>query len=111
VALHRGDYFSDRMDRLIETGLESTAEDFEEVASSDNSAEIEFTCPPNSLATLTSAVSAPGISSELLSSELIYAPLQGLEPPDETIEAKIADLVDALEEDDDTLRVWTTLDT
>jgi len=111
VALDRGDDFSDRMDQLIETALEFTAEDFEEVASSENSAEIEFTCPPNSLATLTSAISAPGVSSELLSSELIYAPLQGLEPPNEIIEAKMADLVDALEEDDDTLRVWTTLDT
>ena len=129
MALDRGDDFSDRMDQLIETALEFTAEDFEEVASSENSAEIEvwsiyfesiysqvdfrlkFTCPPNSLATLTSAISAPGVSSELLSSELIYAPLQGLEPPNEIIEAKMADLVDALEEDDDTLRVWTTLDT
>lgn len=41
MALDRGDDFSDRMERLIETALESTAEDFEEVDSSNDSAEIE----------------------------------------------------------------------
>ena len=72
---------------------------------------LKFTCLPNALATLTSAVAAPGLSREVLASELVYAPLQEGMPPDETIEAKIADLVDDLEEQEDTLRVWTTLDT
>jgi transcriptional/translational regulatory protein YebC/TACO1 len=63
------------------------------------------------LATLTSTVTAPGISRELLSSELVYKPSVKAGPPEETIAAKIADLVDALEEEEDTLRVWTTLDT
>jgi transcriptional/translational regulatory protein YebC/TACO1 len=70
----------------------------------------KFTCPPHTLTRLTSAVTAPGISNELLSSELIYAPLEEGESPDEGMEAQITDLVRALEEDEDTLRVWTTLD-
>ena len=128
VALDRGDDFSDRMERLIETALESTAEDFEEVDSSNGSAEIvvwtffiltifvvdsrlKFTCPPNSLATLTSAVAASGLSREVLASELVYTPSGESPLPDETIEVQIADLVEDLEEQEDTLRVWTTLDT
>jgi len=111
VALDRGDDFSDRMERLIETALESTAEDFEEVDSSNGSAEIVFTCPPNSLATLTSAVAASGLSREVLASELVYTPSSESALPDETIETQIADLVEDLEEQEDTLRVWTTLDT
>lgn len=41
VNLIRGDGFDGRMERLIETALESTAEDFEELNASNESAEIE----------------------------------------------------------------------
>lgn len=41
VALDKGDDFHDRMERLIETALEASAEDFEELNSTDGSAEIE----------------------------------------------------------------------
>ena len=70
----------------------------------------QFTCPPNALGQLTAAVAAPGSSSELLASELVYTALQRT-PPDPDLHSKISDLVDALEENEDTLRVWTTLDT
>ena len=50
------------------------------------------------------------MSRGVLSSELIYTPLQASEPPDEELAQKIGDLVGELEEDEDTLRVWTTLD-
>jgi translational activator of cytochrome c oxidase 1 len=72
---------------------------------------LKFTCPPNTLGRLTSAVVAPELSAELLSSELIWTPLQQSSPVDEIVEAKIIDLVDDLEQHEDTLRVWTTLDT
>jgi translational activator of cytochrome c oxidase 1 len=72
---------------------------------------LKFTCPPNSLATLTSAVAASGLSREVLASELVYTPSSESALPDETIETQIADLVEDLEEQEDTLRVWTTLDT
>jgi len=112
VALARGHDFDERMEHLIERALEASADDFGEVDSSRDPAEIEFTCPPDTLATLTSVVASPELSRELLSSELIYMPLlQDSGPPDEMIAAKITDLVYALEEYEDTLRVWTTLDT
>ena len=46
---------------------------------------------------------------QLLSSELIYAPTMAGEA-DEELEGQIGELVAALEENEDTLRVWTTLD-
>lgn len=50
------------------------------------------------------------MSSELLGSELIYAPLQTADV-DSATQTNVADLVKALEEDNDILRVWTTLAT
>jgi translational activator of cytochrome c oxidase 1 len=41
VVLDKSDGFGDRLEQLIETALESTAEDFEQVHSSDKSTEIE----------------------------------------------------------------------
>jgi len=113
VALHKrdGDDLSERMDSLCEMAINCTAEDFEQVGSSGNSVEMEFTCPPNSLATLSTAVSAYGMDTDLLASELIYVPADTSRLPDEALEAEIEDLVAALEEDEDVLRVWTTLDT
>lgn len=69
----------------------------------------KFTCPPNMLASLVAAVDTPA-SRGVLTSELIYAPLQPSEPPDEELADQIGELVSELEEDEDTLRVWTTLD-
>lgn len=125
VALDHGDDFNDRVETLVETALEANAEDFEVIESADP-AEVEvrlqqhsitalltcplkFTCPPNMLAALASAVGVPA-SRGVLSSELIYTPLQESEPPDEELAASIGELVGELEEDEDTLRVWTTLD-
>lgn len=47
---------------------------------------------------------------ELLSSELIYSPVEDADDPGEELGSKVTDLVDALEENDDCLRVWTSLD-
>lgn len=62
------------------------------------------------LAALTASVTSHGISRELLSSELIYTPLETLQVEDEELKEKLKDLVEAIEEDEDTLRVWTTMD-
>ena len=51
-----------------------------------------------------------GLCKELVNSELIYAPSDPGEAPDEDTEKQIATLIEALEENEDTLRVWTTLD-
>jgi translational activator of cytochrome c oxidase 1 len=49
------------------------------------------------------------VKSEVLASELIWSPLEKAEGDDELRE-KIATLVEDLEENEDCLRVWTTLD-
>ncbi|EIN07795.1 DUF28-domain-containing protein [Punctularia strigosozonata HHB-11173 SS5] len=101
-----------RMEKLIEAALEAGAEDFQELGSStdsSNSLEMEFTCPPQSLAQLTAAVSIQGICKELLSSALEYRPTEPA-PQDPELKATIDELVDDLEANEDVLSVWTTLD-
>jgi translational activator of cytochrome c oxidase 1 len=61
------------------------------------------------LARLTTAVVSSNIKAELLASELIYASLDEGETPGEEVRKAVVDLVDELEEDQDTIRVWTTL--
>lgn len=46
----------------------------------------------------------------LLNSELVYASIQPSQTSSET-ESEISDLVEELEANEDTLRVWTSLDT
>lgn len=70
----------------------------------------QFKCEPASLSKLTAAVTAPGMVKDLLGSELAYIPTEKLEFQDEELQTKTSDLVDSLEELEDTLRVWTTLD-
>lgn len=55
-------------------------------------------------------MTADGLSHELLASELIYAPIEESSEPEDDIGPKVAELVEALEENEDTLRVWTTFD-
>ncbi|KAA1471251.1 YebC-like protein [Dentipellis sp. KUC8613] len=113
VALQKGDDYDARMEKLIDVALAAEAEDFEEQTPTDETGvvEMEFLCPPQSLTKLTKAITEeplPGV--ELLSSELIYAPAEKNEVEDEALESKIGELVGELEETDDILRVWTTLD-
>ncbi|KII85141.1 hypothetical protein PLICRDRAFT_166690 [Plicaturopsis crispa FD-325 SS-3] len=112
VSLDKGDDRDARTERLIEAALESGAEDFEEAETPDDptTTELEFTCPTENLAKLTAAVTRSGLSRDLLSSELVYAPVDKPESADEDLETKVAELVGALEDNEDTLRVWTTLD-
>ncbi len=52
----------------------------------------------------------PGLSKELLSSELVYSPQETIEDPDESTQTIIGNLIDRLEANDDVMRVWTTID-
>ena len=45
----------------------------------------------------------------LVSSELAWRPKEAVELEDEEIERSVGELVDELEEHEDTMRVWTTL--
>jgi len=51
----------------------------------------------------------PKLVHELLASELVYTPAESVTAGDQ-MEDKVANLVETLEEHEDTLRVYTTLD-
>jgi len=97
-------------EQLIETALEAGAEDFETVDVPENTIETIFTCPPTELSKLASAVTSPGKCRELLESELVYVPTEPVEEPAESLSTSISNLVEALEENEATIRVWTSLD-
>jgi len=111
VVLDQGDDFESRYNDLVDAALEHEADDFEKQNETDEGVEIQFICPPPALAKLTAALTAPGMSRELLTSELIYAPSDKSEVSDEVLENRVGELVSELEENEDTMRVWTTLDT
>lgn len=70
----------------------------------------QFTCQPENLGNLTFALTSRSeLVRELLASELVYVPTQAT-TSDEQIESRVTNLVEALEEHEDTLRVYTTLD-
>ena len=69
----------------------------------------QILCAPNALGKITNAVTQSGLSQGLLSSELIYAPADAVE--DDELSSTVRGLVSDLEENESTLRVWTTLDT
>ncbi|KAI0646823.1 YebC-like protein [Trametes meyenii] len=110
VALDSGEDLDARLEKLVEVALDADAEDFESEDLPDGTREVEFKCPHTSLHKLTSALTAPGVSRELLSSELVYAPLEPLEDLDDGSSEDLGKLVEAIEDLDDTLRVWTTAD-
>ncbi|KAI0336276.1 YebC-like protein, partial [Cubamyces sp. BRFM 1775] len=110
VALDPGEDVEARLEKLVEVALDADAEDFESEDLPDGTRSVEFKCPHTSLHKLTSALSAPGVCRELLSSESVYAPLEPLEELDEESAQRLDKLVDAIDDLDDTLRVWTTAD-
>lgn len=71
---------------------------------------MQFTCQPENLGKLTSALtSQPELIHEFLANELVYTPTETI-TADEQMEDRVANLVETLEEHEDTLRVFTTLD-
>lgn len=96
------------IEKIIDTALENGAEDFERVTSSSGSTEIEFECQPNTLTKVTEALGTLS-ECELLESQLIYKPIESSDASND-IENKISHLVEDLEANEDTLRVWTSLD-
>jgi translational activator of cytochrome c oxidase 1 len=63
---------------------------------------------PKALGKITEAVTQSGLSQGLLSSELVYVPAEDTVGDAERV-SRIRELVAELEENEDTLRVWTTL--
>lgn len=59
---------------------------------------------------MTSALTLqPELIRELLASELVYVPTETI-TADERMESEVANLIETIEEHEDTLRVYTTLD-
>ncbi|KAH9043015.1 YebC-like protein [Lactarius hengduanensis] len=109
VALDKQSAESGGVDRLLEETLAAGAEDFDQNPGSGEDVEVEILCPPNALGKITNAVTQSGLSQGLLSCELIYAPTEDPVEDDE-LSSIVKGLVNDLEENEDTLRVWTTLD-
>ncbi|EJF62429.1 YebC-like protein [Dichomitus squalens LYAD-421 SS1] len=110
VSLDAGDDIEARLEKLVEVALDADAEDFETEDQEDGSRYVEFKCPQPSLHKLTSVLSAPGVARELLNSELVYAPVEPLEELDDETGEGLDKLIQAIENADDTLKVWTTAD-
>ncbi|KAF5340881.1 hypothetical protein D9758_012179 [Tetrapyrgos nigripes] len=110
IALEKGDDSDQRLEKLVEIALDNGAEDFNQLPDGegegeDSQIEVEFICEPSSLSTLTDALLKT--DSTLVTSELVYTPLETVEPSEEDSSA-LEDLVDALEGHEDTIRVWTS---
>ncbi|TFK84324.1 YebC-like protein [Polyporus arcularius HHB13444] len=110
VALDAGDDIDARLEKLVEVALDADAEDFETEDIEDGRRTVEFKCPQASLHKLTSALSGPGVCGELLESQLVYAPTEPVEELDDETGENLGKLVEAIEDADDTLKVWTTAD-
>jgi len=108
VALTEQDAADGGVDRLFDEALTVGAEDFDQVPGTGRGIEVEIMCAPNALGKLTNVVAQSGFSQGLLSSELIYIPAE--DSVDAEPSSSVKELVTALEENEGTLRVWSTLD-
>jgi len=109
IAKHENEPAVARVENAIEVAL-PFVDDFFQSSESGDTIELEFTCQPENLGKLTFALtSQQALVRELLANELVYVPTKSI-ISDEQMEYKVANLVEALEEHEDTLRVYTTLD-
>lgn len=128
VALANGD--DEGLDLAVDKALTAGASDFDDSVDEDPNRKqltvtafsftvrkvltvncfIQFICPPQDLTSVTDAAVEFGTGCELISSELVYSPQSDDAPDlDEETRSKVTELVEELEEDDDTMRVWTSL--
>ncbi|KDQ29329.1 hypothetical protein PLEOSDRAFT_1103355 [Pleurotus ostreatus PC15] len=126
VALANGD--DEGLDLAVDKALTAGASDFDDSVDEDPNRKqltvtvfsfaakkfltrsTQFICPPQDLTSVTDAAVEFGTGWELMSSELVYSPQSDDAPDlDEETKSKVAELVEELEDDDDTMRVWTSL--
>jgi transcriptional/translational regulatory protein YebC/TACO1 len=129
VSLDKCPELETRIEGLVNAAFIVPVEDFDKTAETANSVEMEvgsrpsvtvfhhdvyisaqFICTTKDLAKTTAMVTKPKLDQQLLTSELVYVPKESAHEPGEELEAKIASLVETLEENEDILRVYTTLD-
>ncbi|KAH8117426.1 YebC-like protein [Phellopilus nigrolimitatus] len=98
-------------DSRIETILEAAGsvggEDFEILEDSDI---VEYFCPPESLDGMTKAISQVSGSDTVVSSESIFRAKDAVNDFEESLVEKVMGMKDALEGNEDCVRVWTTID-
>ncbi|KAI3610863.1 glucose-1-phosphate adenylyltransferase [Moniliophthora roreri] len=107
VVMDKSNQFDQRLEALVELALDNGSEDFETLSVGESQEEIEFSCEPSALAALTTALSESK-NCHVVSSELVYRPFTAAELSPEDRE-KVNELIETLEANDDTVRVWTNL--
>ncbi|KAL0572629.1 hypothetical protein V5O48_009332 [Marasmius crinis-equi] len=107
VLLEKNAQFDETLEKVVEVAIENGSEDFETCSVGENQEEVEFTCESTALSSLTTALSEAKLC-QVVASELVYRPLTPAEISEEDSE-KADELVQALEGNDDTMRVWTNL--
>jgi len=108
VALSEQDVTDGGVDKLFDEAIAAGAEDFDQVPGTGKGVEIEIMCAPNTLGKIIDGFTQSGLSQGLLSSELVYVPSDDL-VGDAELGSRVKELVTDLEENEGTLRVWTTL--
>ena len=136
VALSEQEVADGRVDKLFDEAISASAEDFDQVPGTGTGKGVEIEvinvlfylgirrhnsnlvnldgrrqimCAPNALGKIIDVITRSGLSQGLLSSELVYVPSDNL-VGDAELGSRVKDLVADLEENEGTLRVWTTLD-
>ena len=71
---------------------------------------LQFTCPPEALEAVTGAVTKTQAYDEMVSSEWIHRARDNESDVDEEQGERVAKLVGELEDNEDCVRVWTTID-
>ncbi|KAL1755367.1 YebC-like protein [Schizophyllum commune] len=102
------DEVASKVTQIIETGLGADCLDFHSYPESEKEAVLDFTCEPTQLAALEAALAADGTCT-VISAEQAYLPKDEAQVEDEDGE-KVAKLVEDLQENEDVIRVTTTLD-
>jgi transcriptional/translational regulatory protein YebC/TACO1 len=112
VSLEQGlDFDSPAVSKFIDFASDQGAIDFEEApTSSAEHQQYLFYCPPQQLAPFEATLSTFGSGIKVASAEIAYIPTDRTQSVEDEVEQEVKELVQDLEENDDTLRVWTTLD-
>ncbi|KAF7295106.1 hypothetical protein MIND_01048900 [Mycena indigotica] len=97
--------------QLIDYATDNGAENYSET-SFEKEIQIEFTCRPETLGKLASALAdSPGLCRAVLGSEVVFTPTSDLNPSldqDSEMTENVTDLIREIEENEDTRRVWAT---
>ncbi|KAF8201522.1 transcriptional regulator TACO1-like protein [Pholiota molesta] len=108
------DKSSDTFGGLMDIALENGATDYDEAhkLQRPEAAYFWFYCEPQDVAMLEDAITKheETLGAKIESAEIAYVPVERSPDVDTELKEKVQELVQALEENDDTLRVWTSLD-